>query len=122
MGKETNISKALYLCGNHGRICGGYKCEGWCALPDDIHRTRQFRKVVYVDAPESLVCRRWAQNRDKPTRRDVSESDFEEIISAMEPPNDDEKALVFRHYDNIKDWLATHEEFPRPLQGSADTE
>ena len=28
MGKEANISKARYLHGNCGRICGGYKWEG----------------------------------------------------------------------------------------------
>ena len=36
LGEESNISKARYLYGRHGRICGGYKREGRCALPGEI--------------------------------------------------------------------------------------
>ena len=64
--------------------------------------------VIYVDTSESLVRQRWKANRDEQTRRDVSEADFEEIISVMEPPSADEKALVFRHNDDIKSWLASY--------------
>ncbi len=45
MDEETNISKVQCFYGNHVSICGGYKCEGGCALPGEICRTRQFRKV-----------------------------------------------------------------------------
>ena len=38
LGKESNLSKAQYLYGKHGRICGGHKCEGVCALPGEICR------------------------------------------------------------------------------------
>ena len=31
-GEAANISKAQYLYGRHGCICGGYKREGECAL------------------------------------------------------------------------------------------
>jgi predicted kinase len=64
--------------------------------------------VVYIDAPESLVRQRWAQNRYRQTRRDVSADAFEEIIAAMEPPSADEKVLVFRPDDSIANWLAEH--------------
>jgi predicted kinase len=64
--------------------------------------------LVYVDAPEALIRRRWAENRNKHTRRDVSDKGFEEIISAMEPPTADESALVFEHDDDIQSWLARH--------------
>ena len=33
VGKEANISKAQYLHGSCGRICGGYKCEGHAHYP-----------------------------------------------------------------------------------------
>lgn len=33
--EEANISKVRNLYGRHGRICGGYKCEGRCALPGE---------------------------------------------------------------------------------------
>jgi hypothetical protein len=35
-GKEANISKAQNLSGRHGRICGGHKREGKCALPGEV--------------------------------------------------------------------------------------
>jgi len=35
-GKESIIFKALYLYGKHGRICGGHKREGGCALPGEV--------------------------------------------------------------------------------------
>ena len=66
--------------------------------------------LVYVDAPEALVRQRWAENRDKQTRRDVSEKGFEEITEAMEAPTVVEKALVFRHNEEIRSWLAEHAE------------
>ena len=62
--------------------------------------------LVFVDAPEALVRQRWLRNRDKRTRRDISDTGFERIISAMEPPTADETPLVFRHDDSIGSWLA----------------
>lgn len=64
--------------------------------------------LVYVDAPETLVRERWAKNRDKKTRRDVSDRGFEEIISFMEPPTAGEKSLVFHHDESIHRWLDRH--------------
>ena len=66
--------------------------------------------LVYVDAPETLVRHRWTENRDKQTRRDVSDSGFERVISVMEPPTADEEPLAFHHDENIKTWLAEHAE------------
>jgi predicted kinase len=71
-------------------------------------RMRAALVVVYIDAPESLVRQRWAQNRHKQIRRNVSDDLFEEIIAGMEAPTADEKALVFKHDDNIENWLAEH--------------
>ena len=36
LGEKANRFKAPYLYGKHGRICGGYKCEGERALPGEI--------------------------------------------------------------------------------------
>lgn len=38
MGKKALSFKARYLYGNHGSICGGYTCEGRCALPGEVCR------------------------------------------------------------------------------------
>ena len=82
---------------------------------DERNRAREIAErmkveavVIYVSTPESLIRRRWTENRDKQTRRDVSDEAFEEIICIMEPPTADEKALVFHHNDNIMSWLAEH--------------
>ena len=64
--------------------------------------------TVHVDAPESLVRKRWARNRNQQTRRVVSPEGFEEIISVMEPPSEDEEALIFRHNDDTEEWLREH--------------
>ena len=71
-------------------------------------RTSATVVVIFIDASEPLVRQRWAQNRHRQTRRDVSADAFEEIIAAMEPPSADEEALVFRPDDNIANWLGEH--------------
>lgn len=38
LGEEANIFKARYLYGKHGRICGGHKREGVCAIPGEVCR------------------------------------------------------------------------------------
>lgn len=38
-GKKSKIFKAQYLYGRHGRICGGHKREGVCALPGEVSDT-----------------------------------------------------------------------------------
>jgi len=36
LDEKTHIFKVRYLYGKHGRICGGHKREGECALPGEI--------------------------------------------------------------------------------------
>ena len=36
LDEEANIFKVQYLYGKHGRICGGHKREGGCALPGEV--------------------------------------------------------------------------------------
>jgi predicted kinase len=80
-----------------------------------IASTMQARSVlIYVDTPEPIARQRWNVNKANPTRRNVSDRGFREIISAMEPPGPDEAALLFHHDDNIADWLSCHSaHFPR---------
>jgi len=67
--------------------------------------------TVYVDAPVSLVRKRWAENKVNRERREVSTEDFEEIIKIMEPPIADENPIVFQHDEDIRTWLANHEKW-----------
>lgn len=36
LDEKANIFKVRYLYGEHGRICGGHKREGGCALPGEV--------------------------------------------------------------------------------------
>lgn len=36
LDEKAIIFKVRYLYGRHGRICGGHKREGGCALPGEI--------------------------------------------------------------------------------------
>jgi hypothetical protein len=36
LDEKAIIFKVRYLYGQHGRICGGHKREGGCALPGEI--------------------------------------------------------------------------------------
>jgi hypothetical protein len=38
LDEKANIFKVRYLYGEHGRICGGHKREGGCALPGEVSR------------------------------------------------------------------------------------
>jgi len=61
--------------------------------------------TVYVDTPEQMARQRLLENRHNPTRRDVTDKDFEEVIRAMEPPTVDEHSLIFHHFSEIDGWL-----------------
>lgn len=66
--------------------------------------------VVYVDTPEPVVRQRWLANRVSQARRDVSDGNFEEIVAVMQPPCPEERAVVFRHDEDIENWLTEHAE------------
>jgi predicted kinase len=61
--------------------------------------------TVYVDTPEQMARQRLLENRRKPTRREVTDKDFEDVIRAMEPPTADEHPLIFHHFNEIDGWL-----------------
>jgi len=66
--------------------------------------------VIYVDTPEKVCRERRYANKRTPTRSDLSGDDFEDIVSAMEPPKPDEDALAFHYTDDTKRWLTVHDE------------
>jgi predicted kinase len=62
--------------------------------------------TIYLDTPEAIARQRWQANRKNPTRRDVSESDFEDVIRAMEPPTIDENPIVLHYGEDFESWIA----------------
>jgi predicted kinase len=60
--------------------------------------------TIFVDTPEGIA--RLLENRQKPSRLDVTDNDFETILHVWEPPTADETPLVFRYGDQIDMWIA----------------
>jgi predicted kinase len=61
--------------------------------------------TVFVDTPESVARRRLLDNRQVRSRHDVTDSEFESILQAWEPPSQDESPLIVSHGINIVHWV-----------------
>jgi predicted kinase len=61
--------------------------------------------LIYVDTPLEIARQRLLENRRTFLRRDVSNTNFEDILRAMQPPEVDEYPLVFHYLDDIDHWL-----------------
>lgn len=61
--------------------------------------------TVYIDTPEEMVRQRLLENRRKPSRRDVTDADFDDVIRAMQPPAAAENTLIFHYSDEIAAWI-----------------
>jgi len=62
--------------------------------------------TIYVNTPESIARKRWLANRERPSRRDISDRDFEKIVAVMEPPTPDEGFVTFNYEDDVSDWIS----------------
>jgi predicted kinase len=61
--------------------------------------------TIYIDIPEQTTRQRLHENRRNPTRRDITDKDFEDVIRAMQPPTVDEHPLIFHHFNEMDGWL-----------------
>ncbi|MBA2288736.1 MAG: ATP-binding protein [Ktedonobacteraceae bacterium] len=64
--------------------------------------------TIFVDTPEAVARQRLLENRKKPSRRDVSDEGFEEILHTIELPAADENPLVFHDGDHIESWISSN--------------
>ena len=62
--------------------------------------------TILVDTPEDIARKRLLENRQKHSRLDVTDTDFETILHVWGPPTADEAPLVFRSGDQIDTWIA----------------
>ena len=62
--------------------------------------------TILVDTPVGIAQKRLLENREKQSRLDVTDQDFETILQVWEPPTADETPLVFRYSDQIDTWIA----------------
>ena len=67
--------------------------------------------TIFVDTPVEIARQRRLSNKTSQSRRDITDKQFEEIVQVMQPPTEDERALVFRHGDKIDSWI--NENSPR---------
>jgi predicted kinase len=64
--------------------------------------------TIWVDTPAAIARQRLLTNRDRRTRLEVTDEDFEDILRVWEPPSPDEQVLVFRYGDDMDAWIARH--------------
>lgn len=64
--------------------------------------------VVHVTTSEAVARHCWQVNRTNSSRRDVSDTDFEDAVRAMEPPTPDEQPILFHSHNEVEIWLETH--------------
>lgn len=62
--------------------------------------------TIFVDTPEAIARQRLLENRKKPSRREVTDEDFEEILQVIEPPTAEETPLIFHYGDDVEHWIA----------------
>ncbi len=68
--------------------------------------------LIYIDTPEREARKRMLANRQRPERVDWGDTSFDEIVRAMEPPGDDEQALVYHYEDDAERWISEHSTLP----------
>ena len=68
--EKAHIFKVRYLYGRHGRICGGHKREGVCALPGEI----SLPVSHYGEYPGLQERRRFWKGREKSAEGIVGQS------------------------------------------------
>lgn len=61
--------------------------------------------IVHMDVEVEEARRRLLGNRERPVRPNVPDDGFAEIVSAMEPPEPDEAAVVYRPSEPLIVWI-----------------
>ncbi|HZO88785.1 MAG TPA: hypothetical protein VFB38_10655 [Chthonomonadaceae bacterium] len=64
--------------------------------------------TIYVDTPKAIARQRLLENRLTKTRVDYPDSAFNEIVSAMEPPDAEENPIIFHYEDDLETWITEH--------------
>lgn len=61
--------------------------------------------TVFIDTPYEIAKQRLIENKTKKTRFDVSNESFESTIREMEPPDETEKHVTFKHGTDLDLWI-----------------
>jgi predicted kinase len=73
--------------------------------------------LIYIDTPEREARKRLRANRQRPERVDWGDASFDEIVRVMEPPGDDENALIFHYEDDVERWISKQSAVLTPRRG-----
>jgi predicted kinase len=87
-----------------------YDATNWGrAVRDQVRAiARQFgssARVIYLAVPIVEADRRRIANQAQPQRHQVSDTDFLEVVSSLEPPAEDESVLVFDGTLDVATWI-----------------
>lgn len=61
--------------------------------------------TIFVNIPPEVAHQRLLDNRITKTRFDVADEDFQSTVKELEPPDENEKHLVFNWTDDVELWL-----------------
>jgi predicted kinase len=101
---------------------GDYLYAGHSVV-DDSRNFRKFERVharvvadrcgaslvtIYVKTPEEILRQRLHENRRNPTRHDIEDDVFEQLLTLFEPPTEDEYPLVLNYGDRLEAWITAH--------------
>lgn len=69
------------------------------------HQFGSSAHVIYIAVPIEEADRRRIANQAQPQRHQVSDTDFLEVVSSLEPPTADESVLVFDGTLDVATWI-----------------
>jgi predicted kinase len=69
------------------------------------HQFGSSAHVIYITIPIQEADRRRIANQAHPQRHQVSDTDFFEVVSSLEPPTEDESVLVFDGTLDVATWI-----------------
>lgn len=63
-------------------------------------------RVVLIDVPRNAAKSRLLENRKNQHRKNVSDSDWEEVTTQFETPESDENVIIYdQQKDDLKNWI-----------------
>jgi predicted kinase len=62
-------------------------------------------QVIFVKVPEKVARKRWIKNRKTKKRFDIPENIFNEAITLLEIPSEDENVTIFDYKDKLDEWI-----------------
>lgn len=62
-------------------------------------------KIIYVNVPVKLACKRWQDNRNTKVRYDVRDEDFAEVADNFQAPTTGENVIYYDQTMTLDEWI-----------------